>query len=46
MTIYDVSGRLIRCERVLSNVDSISIYDQPSGIYVIKVAQEIFKIRF
>ena len=46
LTIYDVSGRLIRCERVLSNVDSISIYDQPSGIYVIKVAQEIFKIRF
>ena len=46
LTIYDVSGRLIRCERVLSNVDSISIYDQPSGIYVIKVAQKIFKIRF
>ena len=46
LTIYDVSGRLIRCERVLSNVDSISIYGQPSGIYVIKVAQEIFKIRF
>ena len=46
LTIYDVSGRLIRRERVLSNVDSISIYDQPSGIYVIKVAQEIFKIRF
>ena len=46
LTIYDLSGRLIRCERVLSNVDSISIYDQPSGIYVIKVAQEIFKIRF
>ena len=46
LTIYDVSGRLIRCERVLSNVDSISIYDQPSGIYGIKVAQEIFKIRF
>ncbi len=46
LTIYDVSGRLIRCERVLSNVDSISIYDQPSGIYVIKVAQEIFKIKF
>ena len=46
LTIYDVSGRLIRRERVLSNVDSISIYGQPSGIYVIKVAQEIFKIRF
>ncbi len=46
LTIYDVSGRPIRCERVLSNVDSISIYGQPSGIYVIKVAQEIFKIRF
>jgi hypothetical protein len=46
LTIYDVSGRLIRRERVLSNVNSISIYDQPSGIYVIKVAQEIFKIRF
>ena len=46
LTIYDVSGRLIRRERVLSNVDSISIYGQPSGIYVIKVAQKIFKIRF
>ncbi|MBD9074224.1 MAG: T9SS C-terminal target domain-containing protein, partial [Prevotella sp.] len=45
LTIYDVSGRLIRCETIDSAKYSMSLDKMKTGIYIMKIDSIAKKIR-